>query len=211
MSTLYKLAAGLGGGIIATIGIAGIAQHAATVETPVAVHVIALSSPAPSVPVLASDGAPIRPDPILTPGALMMVNGAPVPVSELVKKGYANGSASDGETGVRDVPESTKNAVYAEYHVKPDPHIRREVDHRLPLCLGGDNSRLNLWIETGTSTWNFRVKDRLEAKIYRDLQAGKITLPKAQAIFLSNDPASDWIASYKARFPNDPISKQPTP
>src|ERR1700693_5174447 len=47
----------------------------------------------------------------------------------------------------------------------PGTHADYEIDHLIPLCLGGSDDRSNLWAQPRRSiepTWNAEAKDRLE-------------------------------------------------
>src|SRR5262249_39654541 len=85
-----------------------------------------------------SSGCHVRgqlPDPACTPGAIFVS----ATVSQICAPGYSR--------AVRNVPESVKQSVYAEYGIAS--HIPRsyEVDHLVPLELGGNNTVANLWPE----------------------------------------------------------------
>jgi hypothetical protein len=99
---------------------------------------------------------PIVPDPTLTPGAIF----PNATVEQICTEGYAN--VLNG--GVRNVPSSVKKQVFLEYLGSvPRNEGDYEIDHLIPLELGGCNSIGNLWPQSGlTRPWNSRVKDRLE-------------------------------------------------
>jgi hypothetical protein len=97
----------------------------------------------------------------------------------------------------RAVPAARKRGVYREYGVSPDaPPCPCEVDHLIPLDLGGANALLNLWAQShSTMPWNSIRKDRLERRLHKDVCAGKIELDTAQ-----HEIATDWTAAYAKRF-----------
>ena len=104
--------------------------------------------------VLAQQPTPIVPDPKLTPGDAFEVT-----VQDLCVPGYAR--------KVRSVPAEMKREVYREYGITSHGSGDYEVDHLIPLELGGSNSIKNLWPESHrTSPWNAQVKDRLEGKLH---------------------------------------------
>jgi hypothetical protein len=138
---------------------------------------------------------PILPDPKLTPGDAFEVT-----VEDLCVPGYAR--------KVRNVPAEMKREVYEEYGVTSHDPGDYEVDHLIPLELGGSNSIKNLWPESHrTSPWNAQVKDRLEGKLHELVCSGQIDLKTAQQAI-----AADWIGAYKIYVsPNPPISRLASP
>ena len=95
--------------------------------------------------VLAQQPRPILPDPKLTPGDVFEVT-----VQDLCVPGYTK--------KVRNVPAEMKREVYEEYGVTSHGPGDYEVDHLIPLELGGSNSIKNLWPESHrTSPWNAQV------------------------------------------------------
>src|SRR5215475_6927950 len=123
---------------------------------------------------------PILPDPKLTPGDTFDVTPEDVCVPGYAKK-------------VRAVPAWLKRRAYAEYGITQYKTGDYEVDHLIPLSLGGSNSIRNLWPQsTKTSLWNSYVKDALERKLHKLVCAGQLDLQTAQ-----REIASDWIEAYK--------------
>jgi hypothetical protein len=88
----------------------------------------------------------------------------------------------------RAVTEATKRQVFLEYGLDPrpphGPAEAYEVDHLIPLELGGSNDIRNLWPEAAPG---FRVKDRLENELHRRVCDGQMRLEDAQ-----REIAADW-------------------
>jgi hypothetical protein len=133
---------------------------------------------------------PILPDPKLTPGATL-----PVTKDDICVPGYTK--------KVRNVPQSVKDQVFAEYGISSHQPRAFEIDHLISLELGGSNSIKNLWPESYLTTpWNAHVKDQLENHLHRMVCSGQLDLATAQ-----HDIATDWIAAYKRYLhTNQPLS-----
>ena len=119
------------------------------------------------------------PNPILTPGDVFAGVGA----AQICVKGYS--------TNVRDVSTEEKDRVYAEYGIAHHTTGQYEVDHRVPLELGGSNDIKNLWPEPALPTPGFHQKDLLENKLHDLVCAGAMPLAVAQHAI-----ASDWYGAY---------------
>ena len=98
----------------------------------------------------------------------------------------------------RHVPDSVKQAVYADYGAGKCADYCSgpqgcEIDHLISLELGGANTLDNLWPQPYDGEWNAHDKDRLEGKLHQMICKDKsITLKEAQ-----KEIADDWIAAYK--------------
>ena len=115
------------------------------------------------------------PNPSLTPGAVLTTDASTICVP-----GYA--------ASVRDVSTATKKQVYAEYGVSyPQPLGAYEVDHFIPLEIGGSNDITNLWLEAATPTPGFHQKDQFENFEHGQVCDGAISVTEAQSRM-----ASDW-------------------
>ena len=122
---------------------------------------------------------PISPDPQLTPGAVLTTD-----TSKICQPGYSR--------SVRHTSGQLKRQVYAEYGIDANTG-NYEIDHLIPLGIGGDDTRENLWPESrDTKPWNADVKDRLENYLHVEICAGRINIADAQ-----NAIAADWIAAYR--------------
>src|SRR5438067_9871680 len=95
---------------------------------------------------------PIEPDPALTPGAVASTDPDDV-------CGVINGLTYSKRH--RQTPASLKREVYAAYQIDRDGRDF-EMDHRVPLCIGGADVRENLWPQFGWEHPSYYDKDRLE-------------------------------------------------
>jgi hypothetical protein len=117
----------------------------------------------------------LYPNPALTPGAVLTTDASTICVP-----GYAS--------SVRDVSTATKEQVFAEYGVSyPQPQGAYEVDHFIPLEIGGSNDLTNLWLEPATPTPGFHQKDQFENFEHGQVCNGTISAAEAQSRM-----ASDW-------------------
>ena len=102
-------------------------------------------------------------------------------------------SASFRTGTVRNVPQSEKDAVEAEYGLTPRPYGRTlEIDHIVPLELGGSNDVANLYPERAGTQLGYHVKDVLENRLHALVCSGAMQLRSAQRAI-----ARDWRALYR--------------
>ena len=134
--------------------------------------------PADGSPIAGSSSSVVFPDPDVTPGDVF-----PVGIAEVCVSGYA--------TRVRNVSTSTKNAVYAEYGIVTHTTGQYEIDHLIPLAIGGSNDIRNLWPQPAEPRPCFHEKDRLENKLRALVCAGSVDLATAQHAI-----ATDWYTAY---------------
>jgi len=114
-----------------------------------------------------------------TPGALLNVTA-----KQICVPGYASSA--------RNVSQSEKNQVFAEYGITRHAAGQYEVDHLVSLELGGSNDIANLWPEAASPTPGFHEKDRVEGYLHTQVCSGAISLQTAQ-----NEIATNWIAVYQ--------------
>jgi hypothetical protein len=121
----------------------------------------------------------ILPDPKLTPGAVLTSDAVTI-----CQPGHLR--------SVRHTSGKLKHQVYVEYGIDRNAG-HYEIDHLIPLGIGGADTRENLWPESrDTKPWNANVKDSLEDFLHVGICAGRIDVKDAQKAV-----ASDWIAAYQ--------------
>ena len=130
-----------------------------------------------ATPAIADDST--RPDPRFTPGAILTTDTAVV-----CAPGYSR--------TIRHTSGQLRAFVYREYGIdRRQGHY--EMDHLIPLGVGGADVAANLWPESyDTQSWNAAVKDELEDFLHREVCAGRIPIEHAQ-----EEIAEDWIAAYR--------------
>lgn len=128
----------------------------------------------------------ITPDSACTPGAIF-----PVTAAQVCVPGYSK--------GVRNVPNSEKDQADKEYGVVYANTVpgQYEVDHFIPLELGGSNDIANLWPEAAQPMPGFHQKDAVENYLHSQVCSGKMTLLAAQIAISSN-----WLTVYQSMPPN---------
>jgi hypothetical protein len=85
--------------------------------------------------------------------------------------------------------------ILQEYGLPTGPHPDFEVDHLIPLDLGGADEDANLWPEPRRSIepeWNAERKDLLEWKLADMVCSGQLDLATAQKAIRDN-----WVAAYR--------------
>jgi hypothetical protein len=118
------------------------------------------------------------PNRAISPGLALDVG-----VAEICVSGYASKT--------RDVSAETKRQVYAEYGITHHDPGAYEVDHIIPLSLGGSNDIKNLFPEPAEPRPGFHEKDEVELGLHDLVCAGKVDLATAQEAI-----ATDWYAAY---------------
>ena len=117
----------------------------------------------------------LYPNLTLTPGAVLTTDASIICVP-----GYAS--------SVRNVSTAAKKQLYAKYGVSyPQPLGAYEVDHFIPLEIGGSNDITNLWLEPATPTPGFHQKDQFENFEHGQVCNGTISAAEAQRRMVS-----DW-------------------
>ncbi len=94
---------------------------------------------------------------------------------------------------VRNVPASEKTQVFAEYSITQQTPGQFEIDHLIPLELGGSNALTNLWPEAASPVPGFHQKDQLENYLHDKVCSGVLSLQTAQ-----HEIATNWIGAYDA-------------
>ena len=101
------------------------------------------------------------------------------------------------------LPRSEKHAVEREYGLPAGLYRHGlEIDHIVPLRLGGSNNIANLFPEEyafGNHAPGYRVKDRLDTRLHALVCAGRIPLRTAQQRI-----AADWESFYQEIFRRTP-------
>jgi hypothetical protein len=122
----------------------------------------------------------IVPDPTLTPGAIRSTDAAEI--------------CSHGTRELRHWDRARDDTVMAEYGLPAGPHPDFEIDHLVPLGVGGADDVANLWPEPRRSIepqWNAETKDRLEWKLRDLICSGALDVRVAQRAI-----AEDWTEAY---------------
>ncbi len=119
------------------------------------------------------------PDSACTPGAIF-TNATQ---QEICTYGYTR--------SVRNVPFSEKDQVYAEYGIFHHSPGQYEVDHLVPLELGGNNDIANLWPEAAYPQPGYHEKDRIENYLHDQVCSGAMSMKEAQT-----EIATNWLAVY---------------
>jgi hypothetical protein len=141
--------------------------------------ILLLALDVPPVAHYGHHGAAVLPDPQTTPGKVRTIEATEV---------CAGGSTKQ----YRHTTATEKSQVYLWYGAKKVKGQCCEVDHLIPLELGGADELPNLWPEPYEPRPGAHEKDHLENFLHAQVCAGKMTLTQAQA-----EIAKDWYAAYQ--------------
>ncbi|HSB11751.1 MAG TPA: HNH endonuclease [Blastocatellia bacterium] len=128
--------------------------------------------------VVAQDSARFLPNPKLTPGDTLNTSK-----DDLCVYGYSSPAQK--------IPMRLKIQVFEGYGISATA-VGYNVDHLIPVDLGGSNSMKNLWPQPLSGEWNYGMKNRLEKRLRKLVCSGELELEKAQ-----REIAADWIAAYR--------------
>jgi hypothetical protein len=123
----------------------------------------------------------ILPDPTMTPGAVRTTD-----VGEI---------CSHGTRELRHWSRERDDRIMLEYGLEPGPHPNYEIDHLVPLAIGGADSDAKLWPQERRPlepVWNAEKKDPLEWKLRDLICANAIDIREAQ-----HSIAEDWTEAYR--------------
>jgi len=133
-----------------------------------------------SLGALAQQPAPYLPNRVLTPGDVFDVT-----IEDICTPGYTK--------KVRAVTKALRDQAFESYGVAFDQRRNYQLDHLIPLALGGSNSIKNVFpLPNHTSPWNARVKDRLEVRLQKLVCSGQVDLKTAQ-----REIAANWTEAYR--------------
>ena len=127
------------------------------------------------------------PDRACTPGSVF----AGATVGKICVSGYSK--------SVRSVSTKLRKQLFAAYGIAYPPATGAyELDHLIPLAIGGDNSAANLFPEAADPKPGFKEKDVVEVYLQEEVCAGQVDLAAAQ-----RQIAADWTAVYNLLDKND--------
>jgi hypothetical protein len=78
-----------------------------------------------------------------------------------------------------------RDQILTEYGLPAGTHPDYEIDHLVPLCLGGSDDFSNLWPQPRRSIepkWNAEAKDRLERKLCDMVCNGQLDIGTARGL-----------------------------
>jgi hypothetical protein len=162
-------------------------QSAPAVET---------SSPTPTATALTSIATPPTAAPIVVPGipaGVAMPNVQRTPGESFAGVTAAQVCTTGWAGAHRHVTAAQYHEVYAAYGIRyPEPSGTYELDHLIPLEIGGDNANANLWPEPASPTPGYHQKDELENALHHLVCSGQLALGVAQHSISVN-----WYAAYR--------------
>jgi len=124
------------------------------------------------------------PDPTLTPGAVRTTDAADV--------------CSRGTNQLRHMSRERSDAIMAAYGLPGGRHEAYEIDHLIPLSIGGSDDDVNLWPEPRRMIepeWSAERKDELEMRLHALVCAGRIDIVDAQKAIAEDGPRLGCVTS----------------
>jgi hypothetical protein len=99
--------------------------------------------------------------------------------------------AADFGASAKPIAGWQRTEALERYGVRQDG-FTGEIDHLIPVSLGGSNDPDNLWPFHGSGSYTFAAKQALAAKLHDLVCSGKMSLKDAQDAF-----RKDWTKSYQ--------------
>lgn len=133
---------------------------------------------------------------------------------------YPNGALTPGDVATNSIADLTRTSscgTYSQCHRQTSEalkaQIRREyptcpkqqeIDHLVPLALGGADDAKNLWCQPLNNqwkgqNWGYKTKDRLETYLVDQVKAGKMKPNEAQQCIMV-----DWVVCYRQNLSSTP-------
>jgi hypothetical protein len=122
----------------------------------------------------------IVPDPTLTPGAVRTTDAFDV--------------CSHGTAQLRHMSRERSDAIMNSYGLPGGRHEAYEIDHLIPLSIGGSDDGANLWPEPRRmieGDWSAERKDELEMRLHNLVCSGQIEIVDVQKAI-----AEDWTGGW---------------
>ena len=143
-----------------------------------------------------TDDGVVLPDGVATPGAVF----DDVTASDICEFHYTQ--------GVRQPRFNTKVSSFANYGISIHDRDIYQVDHLVPISLGGSNAEENIWPQPHDEKAGAAQKDLLERQLRGLVCSNKLTLTEAQTSIAHN-----WWRAYNKYMglPIDPGSDGPEP
>jgi hypothetical protein len=91
--------------------------------------------------------------------------------------------------------------IFESYHIAPADRMAYNLDHLLPLELGGADTVANIWPQPRRSLageWDDTRKDELEHRLHALVYSGQVDVDEAQKAIMD-----DWSAAYR-KFVGEP-------